>query len=365
MKNLLWILVSVKILSVSELAAAKRVLILDFHNTDRDGSLTYLEESLTASVRTYLHEKYEFFEPDVVDVRKRADADYFIFPDDLHNKNVALHLGLAMGQDIVLSGAFKRKIESSGRNLIIVDIMLLNVEKRTLVKQFVSELYIDSNIFKSIELVSRRVVKESQEILPNKSEFEFDIHSPLSQNQLALFSGYNLNSLFPALQKNATIENKSRVVVADLGGPFLSLEFRRDRFFKLARLIGYGRLDGQFFLSDLAIQDSANRAKIQGLGFSAELGLGYNLFRYKKLNLYFLGGVGFAYAKVSLDLQDTGQPDTVTGSIFGPTASTGLRAAFQISPSTSFEWGVSYQALFLQQSLAGNLLTSIGVGFRL
>jgi len=355
--------------------AAKRMLIMDFRNTHGDPNFQYLEISLTESVRKYLHEKYEILEPEPAEIQRRVRDGYFLFPEEFHNKNVALQLGILTGQDVVLSGGFKQKTSEQGSTIIIVDVIILDVEHKTLVKKFTYELKVDSNLFVAIDKLAQRVVVEAKSILPYKGQYDFDVYAPVTQNQIAIFGGYNLNAVLPFMHKNAALDNKVGVVPADLGGLYLATEYRRDRFLGKNRFIGFVRGDATLVSNRLPVTGITEQASAKGFGFSLEAGIGYQILRKKRLFVHALLGAGMLYSQLAIDfgalrnLPNSSATGTAqssyTGTIYGPTASIGIRSGIQINSSVSWEIGAMYQQSFLQGSTAGNIMTFMGFGLRI
>lgn len=363
------------IVSMAPLWAAKRMLILDFRSVDHDPKFQYLEVSLTESVRKYLHEKYEIVEPDTADtVRQMADAS-FIFTEDLHNKNVALQLGLITGQDVVLSGGFRQKVSEHGSTVIALEVFIIDVENRALVKRITGEVKVDSNLFVSIDKFSERIVQEAKVILPNKGEYDFDQYTPVRMTQFTVLGGYNLNAALSALRPNAALNTGARILPADLGGLTASLEMRRDRFLKVNRLMGYARADAQFVNVFFAVPHESALSLARGYGGTLELGGGYQFLRYRRFFALALLGGGFTYTAFRVDFSGLQNPPVIgaardnlseiSGAVYGPVASTGIRLGLQINRTISWEIGASYQATFLSGAVSGNIMTTMGLGIRL
>lgn len=357
------------------IVAAKKILIMDFRNLDNDPNFQYLEASLTDSVRQYLHERYEIFEPEPGDVYRRARDGAMLFPEEFHNKNVALQLGILLDQDVVLSGGFRQHHSDSGTSVITVDVMILDVEHKSLVKRFKGDVKVDANLFDSIKKLSVRVADEAKTVLPNKGQFDFDLYAPGTQNQLSIFGGYNLNGMLTELRKNQTLANRTAIVPGDTGGLFIAVEYRRDRFLAKNRLIGFVRIDGTLLDSRNQIAGSSDTAKLSGFTLAIEPGIGYQLFRYKRLFINAMMGAGGLYSRMQVDFggaafipagTKTGtQQASYSGEIFGPTASLGVRSGLQLNPTLSIEIGAMYQQWFLNGATGGNLTTLIGIGVRL
>lgn len=357
------------------LFAAKRMLILDFRSIDHDPNFQYLEISLTESVRKYLHEKYEIVEPDMNDILSQMRDASFIFSEDLHNKNVALQLGLLTGQDVVLSGGFRQKIKEHGTAVISLEVFIIDVENRTLVKRIAGEMAVDSNLFTSIDKFSQRIVQEARAVLPNKGEYDFDQYTPVRMTQFTILTGYNLNSSLPVLRSNQNLQTGARLLPADLGGFIAGIEIRRDRLFKVNRLVGYTRLDAQFINSSLPVTNESTESAARGYGGTLEAGLGYQFFRFRRFFATALAGGGFNYTAFKIDFSGLkNQPiangsrenlTQISGALYGPVASTGIRLGLQINRSLSWELGASYQLSFLSGSVSGNVIATMGVGLRL
>ncbi|MBV6493900.1 MAG: hypothetical protein LDLANPLL_01924 [Turneriella sp.] len=355
--------------------AAKRILILDFRSIDRDPNFQYLEVSLTDSVRKYLHEKYEIVEPDMQEVASQMRDASFIFAEDLHNKNVALQLGLLTGQDVVLSGGFRQRDKGYGTAVISLEVFIIDVEKRILVKRIVGEMLVDSNLFTSIDKFSSRIVQEAKAVLPNKGEYDFDQYTPVRMTQFSILTGYNLNSSLAALRSNRELRTGARILPADLGGFIAGVEVRRDRFFKINRLIGYAQLNAQFINVSFPVTNETTESSARGYAGTLEAGLGYQIYRFKQFFATALVGGGFNYTAFKFDFLGLKNPPVavgsrenisqVSGALFGPIASAGLRFGLQINRSLSWELGASYQTSFLRGSVSGNIITTMGVGLRL
>ncbi len=375
MRRGLYALTGLILAAAGPVSAAKKMLILDFRSIDHDPNFQYLEISLTESVRKYLHEKYEIVEPDGQDMVRQMNDGAFLFTEDFHNKNVALQLGLLTGQDIVLSGGFRQRMSVHGSTVISLEVFIMDVEKRTLVKRIIGEVKVDSGLFASIDKFSERIVQEAKGVLPNKGEYDFDAFTPVRMTQFTVLGGYNLNALSSALRKNPVLGTRSSVVPADLGGFMASLEIRRDRFLKINRLIGYGRADAQIINAEFSAANESTGPLARGFGATAELGIGYQVFRFKRFFIQALAGGGFNYTNFKLDysqmknppIQSESREITIqsSGYFFGPVASTGLRLGFQINRSVSWELGASYQMTFLSGSVSGNVFTTMGIGLRL
>lgn len=355
--------------------AAKKMLIMDFRNLDQDPNFQYLEGSITDAVKKLLREKFEFFEPEANDVEKRAQDSYFLFPEDYHNKNVALQLGLMTDQDIVISGGFQKRYSARGEAFILVDVMIFDIENKKLVRQFKNEIKVNAAIFESIDKLAQKVAQEAQEILPHKGQFEFDRYAPITQTQVTLLGGYNLNSFSSPMHKETVLTSGSSMSAADYGGMWIAAELRRDRFLDRNRLVGFFRADFQMINSQFAISGTADRSSATGMGGAASVGLGYQLLRYKRVFVLGLLQGGFFYERVKMDFSNfksapldigTGSPiTTITGDIFGPQAGAGLRLGWQINAYFSLELGAVYQQSFVQGNSSGNVITAAGFGLRI
>lgn len=366
---------SLLIAAVLPADAAKRMLILDFRNLDDDPAFAYLEVSLTDTVRKNLNQQYEILEPDPADVRRRIEDGYFLFKGDIHNRNVALHLGLSTGQDVVLSGGFRQINRGAGTTMLLVDVILLDVEHKRQVKRFTGTILVDANLFNSIERLSQRIVAEAKGILPNKGAFDFDIYAPVTQHQLGLLAGYNLNGVLPALRNSQPLTAGSPVKPGDMGGWSAALEYRKDRFMRVNRLIGFAAGNFTLLSSTLPISASDKQAMLGGFFSAIEAGIGYQLFRRKKFFLHILAGGGFFYTRFRLDFaalpSGVYNPATAelrndfAGTEFGPYATAGLRTGLQLTPTVSWEIGVAYREYFLRGSASGSLSTITGIGFRI
>ncbi|HMV34557.1 MAG TPA: DUF1554 domain-containing protein [Turneriella sp.] len=249
--------------------AAKKMLIMDFRNLDQDPNFQYLEGSITDAVKKLLREKFEFFEPEANDVEKRAQDSYFLFPEDYHNKNVALQLGLMTDQDIVISGGFQKRYSARGEAFILVDVMIFDIENKKLVRQFKNEIKVNAAIFESIDKLAQKVAQEAQEILPHKGQFEFDRYAPITQTQVTLLGGYNLNSFSSPMHKETVLTSGSSMSAADYGGMWIAAELRRDRFLDRNRLVGFFRADFQMINSQFAVSGTADRSSATGMGGAA------------------------------------------------------------------------------------------------
>ncbi|MBX3724181.1 MAG: hypothetical protein KF713_20205 [Turneriella sp.] len=363
------------LLAVGPLAAAKRILILDFRSIDHDPKFQYLEVSLTESVRKFLHEKYELVEPDPVETQRQIADASFVFIEDFHNKNVALQIGLITGQDVVLSGGFRQKVSEHGSTVIMLEVFIIDVENRSLVKRIVGEVKVDAYLFDSIDKFSARIVQEAKAVLPNKGEYDFDQYTPVRMTQFTVLGGYNLNASLSALRPNAVLNTGARILPADLGGLTASVEVRRDRFLKVNRLIGYARVDAQFVNTSFSVPDESAQSLARGYGGTLELGGGYQFLRYRRFFALALLGGGFSYTAFRIDFSGLKNPPVIgvtrdniseiAGAVYGPIASTGIRLGLQINRSMSWEIGASYQATFLSGAVSGNLMTTMGLGIRL
>lgn len=355
--------------------AAKRMLILDFRNQDEDPALEYLELSLTETIRKNLNAQYEILEPDPADVRRRIEDGYFLFKGDLHNRNVALHLGLSTGQDVVLSGGFRRINRGSGTTMVLVDVILIDVEHKRQVKHFSGTLLVDANLFNSMERLAQRVVSEARSILPNKGAYDFDVHAPVTQRQFGLFAGFNLNGAIPALRNNRPLSAGSTVRPSESGGLTGALEYRQDRFLRKNRFIGYALGSATLLSSALPISASDQQASIGGFSSALEAGIGYQIFRRKKFFVHATLGGGFFYARMKIDLSalPSGVYVPATGDFrsqflaeeYGPYGSIGLRSGLQLTPTVSWEIGISYQEYFLRGSVSGSWIAISGLGLRI
>lgn len=359
----------------SGISAAKKMLILDFRNLDQNPNYQYLEAVLTDSVRKAIQQKFEILEPDPVDVAKRAKDGLFLFTEDFHNKNVALQLGLLTGQDIVLSGGFSKKSETSLGSVILIEVLILDIENARLAKRLNYAIKVDGNIFSSVDKLAEKIADEAKAVLPNKGKFDFDRHAPFTQDQIAVFAGYNLNGIMPTLRKHPEIDSRARFAAADLGGFMASAEYRRERFLGINRFIAFARADVQLTNAPVTLANTSESGLVKGMGFGAEIGLGYQVLRYKKFFLNLLASGGGAYSRFSVDLSAfknapvdvrTGESATTfSGAIYGPTASAGFRTGLQFTPYISWEIGASYQATFLQGNVSGNVIVMSGFGLRI
>ena len=105
------------------------------------------------------------------------------------------------------------------------------------------------------------------------------------------------------------------------------------------------------------------------------LGGGYQFLRYRRFFAIALLGGGYNYTAFRIDFSGLQNPPLVgatrdnlseiSGAVYGPVASTGLRLGLQINRNLSWEIGTSYQATFLSGAVSGNLMTTMGLGIRL
>lgn len=351
-------------------SAAKKLYVMDFVNRDNNQDYQYLEATLTESVRKAIAEKYEVIEPDRASVTKLLREGSLVFPSEFFNANVALQIGLLADQDVVLSGGFWRLPGAQGTDKIRVNVIILDIEKKRVVKRLENQIRVDGNIFSSIEALAGNIVREARDVLPNKGQFDFDRYAPISQTQLAILGGANLNPMVSFLQKNTRIDSSSRITLNQLGGPLVAAELRRDRFWGLNRLSGWTRFDAQLLAAELTTYVPGNgTAKAQGWAAFAEAGIGYQIFRHKRFFTHAMLGGGFFYSKLQLDYSQLkyvpADATSVSGQLYGPTLSGGLRAGFQLNPYLSWEIGLNYQLTFLQGATGGNLVSTMGIGFRI
>jgi len=120
-----------------------------------------------------------------------------VFLDDVHNKSVAMTLGLLSKQDIVISGGFtvrrknieagitkedkiskdkekgpKKESQAAFENVVTVRTVLLDISKKTIISEFTSEAVVDNRIFASIDKLAAMIAEKAKVVLPNKEDWQ-------------------------------------------------------------------------------------------------------------------------------------------------------------------------------------------------
>ncbi|MBV6493466.1 MAG: hypothetical protein LDLANPLL_01489 [Turneriella sp.] len=177
-------------------AELKKVTILPFKNIDQNPNYGYLEESLTSAVRTYLHERFSFQEPDQKVLEDFLQEHYY-YKDELYTKNTAQQVGIGIKQDVVIAGGFRtQKNKRTRQDEILTTVYIFDIPNRKLVDTLTLTAVVDANIFDSLNTIAGKIATAAKKLLPTPEEAASQSYAsttPLFQDfTLALDAGGGL-----------------------------------------------------------------------------------------------------------------------------------------------------------------------------
>jgi|JI10StandDraft_1071094.scaffolds.fasta_scaffold30928_1 hypothetical protein len=149
--------------------ALKKVAILQFVNVDKNPNVQYLEASMTEALETKLGERFTFEKADEKQLKRFANERY-LYRDDYATKSVAINLGLAAAQDVVIAGGFTVRKAGQGEELVTT-VRIFDVPNKKVVAEVRETSPLDNTIFESIETLSVKIADSAKAVLPTKEEF--------------------------------------------------------------------------------------------------------------------------------------------------------------------------------------------------
>ncbi len=151
------------------MAAKKKVLILDFLNSENLPEYKYLEASITEAVQASLKKRFVFEETPRASWQALAEKNY-MYKEDNFTKSVTMNLGLLAKQDVVIAGKF-RIDKSTEPATVITEVRIVDVAGRKQVASFTENGPAGSGIFNTINKIAQRIALESKSVLPSPEEW--------------------------------------------------------------------------------------------------------------------------------------------------------------------------------------------------
>lgn len=167
-------LAALLLLALSPLAAdLKKVIILPIVNIEKDPNFSYLEASITDSLKERLRQKFAFDE--LPESRWSIVAEQnFILRDDFHTRTAAMNLGILANQDIVINGGFrpvnKKGADGKIKSSILATAHILDVKKKKTVSTIEITLPADSELFTAVGQVADKMEQETRKVIPSKED---------------------------------------------------------------------------------------------------------------------------------------------------------------------------------------------------
>jgi hypothetical protein len=367
---------TVILLLVSAAASAvptKRLMLLDFKNVLKKADYDFLEKSITDAVRKRLQENFVYSEVEKKDWLGVA-KDHYIIEEDLYTYTAAMNLGLNAQPDVAIFGGFVIETrKDSAQQEITARVRILDLSQRKEIADFEVKSIVDSSIFKTIDKIVERIVKEASAVLPSKDAWDQGDIPDMTRklNQLSLRSSYSPATIG---DQSRSVSNESRHSAADFKNQFgFSADFQR---------FGIWREQLGFFISGsvrlaadqfaYALNGSVVPASL--LGFGGVAGISWRQSLGQRLYLQPLIGAGvqydlirFTYDNKSVIVSSNGGQILSQSELtaFAPVGVAGVRFGYKITDWLFLEIGMHYAAAFYIQGLGQQLNAELGAGFRL
>lgn len=279
-------------------ARPQRVMVLEAVNRSGDPNLKYLEVSISDAVRDELKRQFTFSEIPV-ETRNKVAAQNYIFPQDFDTETAAVNLGLLARQDIVVTGNF----ESAGGRRILINIRIVSVSEKKVLKTISHKATVDSSIFSEIQKIANESAVEMAKILPNKDDFSrvslADNFYEGGLNQVLLSLGFS-----PAIfAQSGGISTGSELSPKDFNNLTIRAAYRRNSVYREnLYLEARGSIDigsNKYAMSQSELTDLKLPANHFGYRISAPLGIRFGLFGFLLLQPYI--GPGASFGTIALD----------------------------------------------------------------
>lgn len=148
----------------------KKVLILDVINLDKEANFDYLVGSITEALKENLKQNFVYLETAKEEWQRAALAHDLVFTEESHTRTYSLDLGIAMKQDIAISGGFKVRTKK-GTQVLEVIIFLLDVKKRELIDTVTMQTPTSGEMFTKINKLADQLSLAAAKVLPGKEDY--------------------------------------------------------------------------------------------------------------------------------------------------------------------------------------------------
>ncbi len=148
----------------------KKVLILDVINLDKEANFDYLVGSITEALKENLKQNFVYLETAKEEWQRAALAHDLVFTEESHTRTYSLDLGIAMKQDIAISGGFKVRTKK-GTQVLEVVIFLLDVKKRELIDTVTMQTPTSGEMFTKINKLADQLSLAAAKVLPGKEDY--------------------------------------------------------------------------------------------------------------------------------------------------------------------------------------------------
>lgn len=148
----------------------RKVAVLEFVNETRDPNAQYLEKTISKAIKSKLAKEFVFEQANPREIASIARSSD-LFHEDFSTRSVAMNIGKAAKQDVVISGGFSVD-KSSEPGIVNVTVRIFDIGHRKMVAEFPESFPIDNNLFISINSMAGRIVNKAKSLLPTKTEWE-------------------------------------------------------------------------------------------------------------------------------------------------------------------------------------------------
>jgi len=353
----------------------QRVMVLEVVNRTGDENLKYLEASISDAVREELKRKFAFNEIPV-DTRNTLAAKNYIYPQDFDTETAAVNLGLLARQDIVVTGNFDSNGVIANSRRIAVNIRIISVTDKKILKTISRKATVDSSIFTTIQSIAAESAVEMEKILPNKDNFSrtslVDNFYEGGLNQILLSFGAS-PSFF---QSTTAIASGSQLSPADFNNLSVRAAYRRNSVYRenlyLEARGTFEFSSKKYAMSQTELADLTLPANHFGTRLSAPVGYRFALLGFLLVQPY--AGPSTSFGSITLDAASSqivvydANRNVVTSlkkNYFGVGLISGIDFTFLLKSNLHLFTDIEYQMTFADSGRFSALGFFLGAGYRL
>jgi hypothetical protein len=353
-------------LSAAEL---KKVLILDVVNIDKEANFDYLQGSITDGLQAKLRERFSFSETRKADWQEAARVNKLVFTEESYTRTYALDLGLAMKQDIAISGGFKVRTKN-GKQILDATLFILDVQKRQEIDFVRLEMPTDAELFGKVDELAARLAQAAGKVLPSKDQADNNSDNFTGGDHALSVVGRITPFAIQGLKKF----DETDLVLRPSQFP-MALEFGvKYQIANFWRRYGLWT-QGLFFMSGNALQSAQRSATIPNstLGGNVLIGTSMTFDVAKRTHVIGRLGGGFFLGVATLDFSNYPTPaldvnsstlTQVSSVFYGSLISLGADVQYDLSARMFLESGLTLQSFINGKSISTTAVASVGVGWR-
>lgn len=349
--------------------ALKKVLILDVINLDKEPNFEYLVGSITDALKENLRQNFVFVETPKEEWQREALAHDLVFTDESNTRTYSLDLGIAMRQDITVSGGFKVR-SKRGQQILEVIVFLLDVKSRKLIDTITMETPASGEIFSKINKMADQLSLAAAKVLPGKDDY--------AKNK-SDFGGGDRSLTIVTRTKPLTILGLKKFDETDqmLRPSQYTLSFEAGARYEInnfwRRFALWGQ--GSAFFSPLPLSSVQSSQTIGNLtiGAIAMVGAARVFDLSRKWHFVPRLGAGYMFAYAKLDSSNYGKQifdsgsnltSTVNGYFFGPVFLVSTDVQYDINARIFVETGLSVQTFLNSKGVSMTAGVNLATGWR-